>query len=233
MFKIVGIAQIDSVAGDFEYNAKKIIKYIKNARKVGTEVLVFPKNALCGNLMEDVLKRYPYLESECEKWLHGIAQHSENILIFLGYINNSFAVIENGKICEIIKNVPFVYKNICITEYEMQKSDLIINIKQTTGKDVLLMHNALSYLAKEKSVPIIYVNSVGATDNISYIGSGAVFNCNGEKIACAKAFEEELLIVNNFQKGSISQLPISLNSEEEFSLNYEDDLERTYLTLIP
>ena len=69
---IICIAQIDSVAGYFEYNSKKIISYIKRAEKSKASMVVFPINALSGNLIDDVIKRHPSLLSECEKWLNGI-----------------------------------------------------------------------------------------------------------------------------------------------------------------
>ena len=39
----VGLAQIDPIAGDIEYNAKKVIKYIKHSQNVGLDMVVFPE----------------------------------------------------------------------------------------------------------------------------------------------------------------------------------------------
>ena len=83
---------------------------------------------------------------------------------------------------------------------------------------------------------MIYVNNVGLGAEFSYIGISKVFNKNGDIIAKANAFKEELLIYNSFDK--ICNLPVLSNefynyqNQEKFSLDYTDDLERTYKTLV-
>ena len=232
MFNTYGIAQIDSISGNFEYNAKKILEYIKKAQLNNIDLVIFPNNALSGNLLEDVIKRHPYLILECEKWLNGIAAKTQNITAIIGYYNGTIAIIENGTITKIIEEYPYVYKNICITDLEPVNSELIINFKQTTGKDVLLMQNSLAYHAKKTKTPVIYVNSVGANDNISYIGSSAVFNEEGKLIARANSFEEDFLVADFKKNCEIKPLPVSETDKTEFTLNYEPDMERTYRTLI-
>ena len=39
----IGMAQINPIAGNIEYNAKKIAKYIKYACKIGLDMVVFPE----------------------------------------------------------------------------------------------------------------------------------------------------------------------------------------------
>ena len=38
----IGIAQINPKAGDIEYNASKIVKYISQAQNIGLDLVVFP-----------------------------------------------------------------------------------------------------------------------------------------------------------------------------------------------
>ena len=117
-----------------------------------------------------------------------------------------------------------------------QNSDVIINICATPTKIKYerAKHSLLSSLAKKYSVPFVYVNHVGATDKASFDGTSRVFDQDGKLFACAKSFEEQFLIVNpckNFGKIYPSEI-LSAQSENQFSLDYEPDIERTYRTLI-
>ena len=80
--------------------------------------------------------------------------------------------------------------------------------------------------------PVLEVNQVGSIDNQSYAGQSCAYDENGKLIARAKDFEEQLLIVNPFRKiGIISSEKIQ-TPPQEFSLDYEWDLERTYKTVV-
>ncbi len=39
----IGLAQINPIAGDIEYNAAKVVKYIKHAENIGLDLVVFPE----------------------------------------------------------------------------------------------------------------------------------------------------------------------------------------------
>ena len=95
----------------------------------------------------------------------------------------------------------------------------------------------LSFISKSYKTPLIYVNQVGAIDNISFDGSSRMFDKDGNLIARAKSFEEQFLIVNPEKNiGKIypltKGLEKSLTEQKVFTLEYESDLERTYKTII-
>ena len=124
-------------------------------------------------------------------------------------------------------------------EYSASNSKLIINCSANLqNKNRLLMrNNTLSDLAKISKTPIVYVNQVGANDSFAFDGISSVYNDNGELISRAKLYEEQLLIVNPYKSiGKIYPLPKGydtyLNDTKQFSLDYENDLERTYKALI-
>jgi NAD+ synthetase len=50
--------------------------------------------------------------------------------------------------------------------------------------------------AKQHGMPIVFVNQVAGNDELIFDGASAVFNENGDLIAQAKAFEEDLLLVD-------------------------------------
>lgn len=181
-----------------------------------------------------------------------------------GKFYDSVAVLYNGKITDIIRknlmptNLEFNDYNFMtpsktpnITEingikYQIiigndygnieQNSDVLINIcaEPTKIKNEQIKHGVLSSLAQKYSVPVVYVNQVGATDGASFDGTGRVFDKDGKLISCTKSFEEQFLIVNpNKNLGKIYPAEIlSVQPENQFSLDYEADMERTYKTLI-
>ncbi len=126
-----------------------------------------------------------------------------------------------------------------------QKPDIIINCSSspTRAKKEQLLNNMLSFVSKKHSTPIVYVNQVGAVDNITFSGSSRCYDSNGEIIARAKSFEEQFFLISMPSKkpaknnlNHIFSLPSgleqSLKEQKAFSLDYEPDLERTYLTII-
>lgn len=116
--------------------------------------------------------------------------------------------------------------------------DVIINCSAspTRSKKEQLKHNLFSFVAKKYSTPLIYVNQVGAIDDISFDGSSRVYSAEGELIARAKSFEEDFVPVNVQTGGKMEPLTRglekTLTEQKVFSLDYEPDLERTYKTII-
>ena len=79
-------------------------------------------------------------------------------------------------------------------------------------------------------------------DNITFQGASRLYDADGKISARAKSFEEQFFIVepnpkakNREEINRIFPLPNglekTLNSQKAFSLDYEPDLERTYLTI--
>lgn len=125
-----------------------------------------------------------------------------------------------------------------IKELAAEKPDILINCSASPSraKKEQLKHNMLSFLANSYKIPIVYVNQVGAIDNSSFEGSSRVFSKDGALIARAKSFEEQFIIVNPLNKfGKIypltKGLEKTLTEQKIFTLEYENDLERTYKTI--
>lgn len=307
----IGMAQINPIAGNIEYNAKKIAKYIKYADSIGLDMVVFPELVLMGYPIEDTIDRHPFIVEENIKWLKGLAKITKNTTALVGFVEprpknaegkrffNSVAILHSGKIQGIVRKSllptysefndyryiepspvigvqppstlesfekevksPKLYNDygisICedcwndkdffdknlyskdpIKELHEAGAKTFINCSAspTRAKKEQLKHNMLSFISSEYKTPIVYVNQVGAIDNISFDGSSRVFDKNGELIARAKSFEEQFLIVNP-TKGIGKIYPLtkglekSLNEQKVFTLEYESDLERTYKTIV-
>lgn len=125
-----------------------------------------------------------------------------------------------------------------VAELAKQDPDVIINCSSspTRAKKEQLKHNMLSFVAQKYNTPVVYVNQVGAIDDISFDGSSRVYNAYGKLIARAKSFEEDLVLINPSKGGKIEPLvnglEKTLTEQKVFSLDYEPDLERTYKTII-
>jgi NAD+ synthase (glutamine-hydrolysing) len=66
---------------------------------------------------------------------------------------------------------------------------------------------------RQAARPLIYVNQVGGNDELVFDGNSLVFDQNGTVIAQAKAFEEDLLVVDMGDKPTISAPAIKGNPD--------------------
>lgn len=111
----IGMAQINPIAGNIEYNAKKIAKYIKYSSEIGLDMVVFPELALMGYPIEDTIDRHPVIVEENIRWLKGLAKITTGTTALVGFIEprkkdaegkkyfNSVAVLKDGKIQGIVR----------------------------------------------------------------------------------------------------------------------------------
>jgi len=51
----IALAQMNSMVGDFDYNTNKIKNHLKQARKMGADVILFPELAITGYPPEDLI----------------------------------------------------------------------------------------------------------------------------------------------------------------------------------
>ena len=229
----VGVAQINLSAGDLETNSKKIIEMINEAKSYKLDMLLFPKNALLGCELTEFINRYPFILDESMKYLNKIASYCTQISVLLGFINinkkQSYAILRNGKIDKILENCDYITSK----EFHDGVEFLIkpVAIPSRTDSQYEREEN-LKKLAKDKKRPIIEINQVGSIDCWSYSGQSLLCDENGNIIARAKDFEEQLMIINPFRKlGKIySEEPFK--PTDCFSLNYENDLKRTYKSIV-
>ena len=120
---------------------------------------------------------------------------------------------------------------------DVQNADYIINIASSidrTNKEYTL-NKMLSEVSKKYSLPMVYINQVGASECMSFEGASRAYNKNGQQIYRAKSYEEQFFIVDPFESnGKIYPQPSGTEKapQDSFTLDYEHDLERTYQTLI-
>jgi NAD+ synthase (glutamine-hydrolysing) len=73
---------------------------------------------------------------------------------------------------------------------------IILNIAASPFSEgkIQLRKEMLKAIARERRVPVVYVNLVGGNDSLIFDGSSYAFNAQGELCARARAFEEDLVI---------------------------------------
>ncbi len=81
--------------------------------------------------------------------------------------------------------------------------DLVINISASPycmGKNTVKW-DMITSIAKKYVIPVLYVNQVGGNDSLIFDGNSFYVNGKGDIIAMAKAFEEDLLVVDTQSDG--------------------------------
>ena len=105
-----------------------------------------------------------------------------------------------------------VHKKNPITELKNKKVDIILNLSASpyTFKKFELRNKIASFAAKFLQVPLIYVNQVGANDNLIFDGNSFIIDKNGSKIKQLKSFQEDTSSWDIHQpKNTISQFQYS------------------------
>ncbi|MHC4089885.1 MAG: NAD+ synthase, partial [Planctomycetota bacterium] len=106
-------------------------------------------------------------------------------------------------ICEDLWNYEAVharqpYRGDPIAELIEAGATLLFNISASPyslGKQDTRSRIFASQVARHR-VPLVYVNQVGGNDDLIFDGASAVFSADGDMVAQAKAFAEDLLIVD-------------------------------------
>jgi NAD+ synthase (glutamine-hydrolysing) len=235
----LALAQINSVVGDLEGNAAKIVDWLGRARDANADLVLFPELAVTGYPPEDLLLRPGFVRAarravdEIAKSTHGVtamvgAPHLDTDLF------NACFVLAHGEIrCIYRKRYlpnygvfdedryfapgydefllrfgdvlvgPTICEDIWLpgppaTDLALAGAQLIANISASpfhVGKD-REREEMLKVRATDNSCFVALCNSVGGQDELVFDGHSVVLDDEGEVLARAAGFEEELLVVD-------------------------------------
>jgi NAD+ synthase (glutamine-hydrolysing) len=75
-------------------------------------------------------------------------------------------------------------------------ADVILNIASSpfATEKIDLRRRMLQAIAKERGLPVVYVNQVGGNDQLVFDGSSMAVDARGEVVARARSFEEDLVL---------------------------------------
>src|SRR5579863_3791735 len=88
-----------------------------------------------------------------------------------------------------------LYERDPVAELVSKGSNLVLNISSspyTLGKRGL-RHDMLGAVARDRGVPVVYVNQVGGNDSLIFDGSSVAFTPDGRVAARANSFEDDLI----------------------------------------
>lgn len=236
MNKIV-LAQINTTAGNIKDNAEKIINCIQKAKENKADLIIFPKFVLTGYPFGNILERHSSIIKTQDKAIEEIKKTTDGIVAIINYADlngdNQITILKNG---EILKDDSFkINDEVFSFGFETNTQTLIKCASDESRTGTEYERNKLySSLAKINKVNVIYVNQVGYGDNKVFDGASRIYNADGEITMLAKSFEEDFAVAEDF-KGKIEALPIGADKEintENFELDYTNDLDRTYKSLV-
>ncbi|MEM7807851.1 MAG: NAD+ synthase [Planctomycetota bacterium] len=91
-----------------------------------------------------------------------------------------------------------LYHSNPLGDLKLAGAEVIVNLSASpfvAGKHAF-RRELFAEQAKKHGVPLLYVNQVGGNDELVFDGNSCVFDADGELVAHAKAFEEDLLVVD-------------------------------------
>ncbi|UKI42461.1 MAG: hypothetical protein L6V95_05980 [Candidatus Melainabacteria bacterium] len=174
------------------------------------------------------------------------SKQNETKLLNVNDVNYALSICEDcWNDVEFFENNLYNFDPIC--ELSKLNPDIFINISAspTRSKKKQLKHNiSFRFYQKKYKKPFIYLNQVGSTDEVTFDGASRIYDENGNLIVRLKSFVEQFYLFEykknkdkiEFEKTReiyplVMGLDKTLNDEKKFTLNYENDLMRTYLTI--
>ena len=103
----IGLAQMNSVVGDLNCNTERIVEFVRQAKLLKVDLLVFPELALTGSPPERLLLKRQFIKSNIDCLQH-IIENSVGIALILGFVDyyndfvyNSAAVVIDNKLTAV------------------------------------------------------------------------------------------------------------------------------------
>ncbi len=102
----LGLSQINVSVGDIEGNLKKIIRYIRRAKKSGVDIICFPELSITGYPPEDLLLKPSFIEDNL-KALDEVRKATDSMTVVVGFANknqdifNAAAIIHNKVLIDV------------------------------------------------------------------------------------------------------------------------------------
>jgi NAD+ synthase (glutamine-hydrolysing) len=235
----LALAQINSVVGDLDGNASRVVEWLEQARAANADVVLFPELVVTGYPPEDLLLRPGFIRA-ARRAVEGIAKATRGITALVGAphldadLYNACFVLAHGEVQSIYRKryLPnygvfdedryfapgddllllrfgdvVVGPTICediwqpgppATDLALAGAQLVANISASpfhVGKD-REREEMLKVRALDNSCFVALCNAVGGQDELIFDGHSVVLDDEGEVLARAAGFEEELLVVD-------------------------------------
>jgi NAD+ synthase (glutamine-hydrolysing) len=235
----LALAQINSVVGDLDGNAARVIDWLGRARAANADLVLFPELVVTGYPPEDLLLRPGFVRA-ARRAVDEIARATHGITALVGAphldadLFNGCFVLAHGEVRHVYRKryLPnygvfdedryfapgndlvllrlgdvLVGPTVCediwqpgppATDLALAGAQLIANISASpfhVGKD-REREEMLKVRAGDNSSFVALCNAVGGQDELIFDGHSVVLDDEGEVLARAAGFEEELLVVD-------------------------------------
>jgi NAD+ synthase (glutamine-hydrolysing) len=235
----LALAQINSVVGDIDGNAARVVDWLEQARGADADLVLFPELCVTGYPAEDLLLRPGFVRA-ARRAVDTIAEAAHGITALVGAphldadLYNACFVLAHGEVRSIYRKwyLPnygvfdedryfaagrdlvllrfgdvLVAPTICedvwqpgppATDLALAGAHLIANISASpfhVGKD-REREEMLRVRAGDNSCFFALCNAVGGQDELIFDGHSVVLDDEGEVLARAAGFDEELLVVD-------------------------------------
>jgi NAD+ synthase (glutamine-hydrolysing) len=235
----LALAQINSVVGDIDGNAAKVVEWLQEARRAGADLVLFPELVVTGYPPEDLLLRPGFVRA-ARNAVEGIARAAHGVTALVGapylqtdlfnacyvcahgdvrcvyrkrYLPNYGVFDEDRYFASGYDNVLLRFGDVLVgpticedvwqpgppaTDLALAGAQLIANISASpfhVGKD-REREQMLQVRATDNSCFVALCNAVGGQDELIFDGHSVVLDDDGQVLARAKGFEEELLVVD-------------------------------------
>jgi NAD+ synthase (glutamine-hydrolysing) len=236
----VAACQINTVVGDLEGNAGRVLAGLERAEAAGADVALFPELAITGYPPEDLLLKPRFVADNLEV-LNRVAAGTGACAAVVGFVDadrdlyNAAAVCAGGRVVGTYRkrllpnyavfdeqryfapgNTPLNLfmiggvrcgVSICedawsptgpIADQAAGGAELVLNINASpfyAGR-LVERERMLATRATDAGCVLVYINQVGGQDELVFDGASLVVGANGEVLASAPQFEEDLLVVD-------------------------------------
>jgi NAD+ synthase (glutamine-hydrolysing) len=235
----LALAQINSVVGDIDGNAARVIDWLEGARAEQADLVLFPELVVTGYPAEDLLLRPGFVRA-ARTAVEEIARSTRGITALVGAphldadLYNACFVLAHGEVRAVYRKryLPnygvfdedryfapgddlmllafgdvLVAPTVCedlwqpgppASDLALAGAQLIANISASpfhVGKD-REREEMLQVRARDNTCFVALCNSVGGQDELIFDGHSVVIDDNGDVVARAAGFEEELLVAD-------------------------------------
>ena len=91
------IAQMNSVVGDLNGNTENIIEFVRQAKLLNVDLLVFPELALTGSPLKRLLLKRQFIKNNVDCLQH-IIENSTGIALILGFVDYYKGFVYNSEL---------------------------------------------------------------------------------------------------------------------------------------
>ncbi len=105
------LAQINPTVGDLSGNVKKVISYIKKAKKWNADIVAFPELAVTGYPPEDLLMKPHFIQDNIEA-LHEIKSVTKDITAIVGFVDKNSGIFNAAAMISDTRLVDVYHKKI-------------------------------------------------------------------------------------------------------------------------